>query len=144
MSRNINETEGGETITPTQETVLVELLKGSTQREAAAVGQVTAETVSRWMNNDPVFIASYNQARASMLEAAVNEILDLRKEAIKALRDLVTTADPENEWIRLKAAQAVLGIKIPKIGPTDPADVESVLAKREFDLELSRLANRKY
>ena len=143
MSRKVNETEGGETITPTQEAVLVELLKGSTQREAAKVGQVTAETVSRWLNNDPVFIASYNQARASMLEAAVNEILDLRKEAIKALRDLVTTADPENEWIRLKAAQTVLRIEIPKIGPTNLMDVENELAAKELDLKISRLASGK-
>lgn len=141
MSRKVNEIEGGETITPTQEVVLVELLKGLTQREAAAVGKVTPETVSRWMNNDPVFIVAYNQSRSSMLEAAVNEVLDLRKEAIKALRDLVTNVNPENEWIRLKAAQTVLRIEIPKIGSTNPGEVEKELADREFDLKIIRLAN---
>jgi len=138
--KNVQQNEGGEDwISPAQEKVLFELLKGATQRDAAVAGNVTEHTVGRWMRSDPIFIAAYNQARASMMDAAVNEIIKLRKAAVEALRDLVTDAAPENQWIRLKAAQTVLRIDIPKIGPTDPVDVEIELSSSEREREISRI-----
>ncbi len=70
MSRKINNPQGTALVvrqdgvlTPQQEVVVLQLMGGATQRDAAERGGVTPETVSRWLHQDAQFVAELNRRR---------------------------------------------------------------------------------
>ena len=98
------------------------LLAGQTVTAAAAAVGVARETVSRWRNNDPNFQAAYNAALKSAYDATTARLLDARARAVERLAALV---DSKDEATALKAAAALLRVKVPKPGgPTTAAGVE--------------------
>jgi alpha-beta hydrolase superfamily lysophospholipase len=106
---------------PNQVEALDLLLAGSTVTEAAAALGVARETVSRWRNSDPAFMAAYNAALQSAYDATTARLLDARGKALERLAALV---DSKDEATALKAAAALMRVDIerPK-GNIDPADI---------------------
>lgn len=88
-----------------QESVILALLEGKSQKEAAESAGVSAEQVSRWKASDPLFVAELNRQRAELWEVNRAELLTLAKEARQVVREVLNS---ESESVRLKAALAVL------------------------------------
>lgn len=108
---------------PDQLAALDQLLAGKTVTATAAAVGVARETVSRWRNSDPAFMAAYNAALLSSYEAGQARLLDARARAVERLAVLV---DSTNSTIALKAAALLLRVEVdrPK-GDIDPASIES-------------------
>jgi len=110
-------------ITPQQEAVILELIAGKTQKEAAHAAGVAPETVSRWMKNDYVFIAELNARRKDVWRAHRDALRGLASEAVAAMGDLLKSKD---ERVRLQAASAILRTvrELSPEGHTDPDRIE--------------------
>jgi len=122
-----------------QDQVIVLLLSGKTQREAAQDVGVAEETISRWMNNDAEFVATLNARRHELWQANAEKLRALAAQAIDTLGALLDSGD---EALRLKAATAVLQElrnTQPAIGPTDPESVEVEWRREQRDKELMQL-----
>ena len=108
-----------------QETALHALMSGATQAEAAERAGVARETVWRWLQDDPEFVAALNRIRTGLAESTIDRLRLARFEAIEVLVQLLKSDDPR---LRLLAAQTVLrasgseDLSTP-IGPTDAGDV---------------------
>jgi len=124
MSKNVKENE----LKAKQSLALGLLLMGKTQRETASVMDLAEETISRWMNGDPAFIAAYNSGLQSLYDAGLNELLALRREAIRKLGDKL-----EKGPYQVKAAELILKYTDGRrpAGPTDPAAVDVDLCEAE-------------
>ena len=97
------------------------LLAGQTVTAAAAAVGVARETVSRWRNSDPAFMAAYNAALQSAYEAGQARLLDARGRAVERLAALV---DSPNTNHALKAAALLLRVPmLPPAGDVDPARI---------------------
>jgi hypothetical protein len=98
------------------------LLSGATVTDAAAALDVARETVSRWRNRDPAFIAAYNAALQSAWDTTHGRLLNARGKAIDRLADLI---DSEDQATALRAAVALVRLDQPRpSGDTDPAAIE--------------------
>jgi transposase len=115
-------------LTTQQTAVISHLLAGRTQREAASAVGVSEVTVSRWKRNDPNFIATLNQARKSLFDASNTVLLDIRRDAIQGIRDIIDDAENNTPWERLRAIEIILRYSQPPTGDTDPEQIQ-----REFD-----------
>ena len=112
MSRKINNPQGTALVvredallTPQQEVVVLHLMTGATQRDAAVQAGVTPETVSRWMHQDARFVAELNQRRQALWQAHADSLRSLAGQAISTLEGLLDAGD---ERTRLAAAVAIL------------------------------------
>ena len=88
-----------------QESVILALLEGKSQKEAAESAGVSAEQVSRWKASDPLFVAELNRQRAELWELNRAELLTLAKEARQVVKEVLNS---ESDSVRLRAALAVL------------------------------------
>ncbi len=101
-------------LTPQQETVMLALLSGHTQRRAAQIAGVREETVSRWIHDpEDDFIRLYAARRNSIRDAFEANIASLVPEALGAVKDLMRgedyhAVDAYNPRVRLDAAAVVL------------------------------------
>jgi hypothetical protein len=93
-------------------------------------------TLYRWLDDDPAFIAAYNQARRELAEAVRQQLQSLAGEAVGVLRTILT--GPEVPMgLRLKAALEVLRAATEaEVGPTDAG--EAAVALRERDTQRRR------
>ena len=108
-------------LTPDQAAALDLLLAGQTVTTAAAAVGVARETVSRWRNSDPAFMAAYNAAVKAAYDAGQARLLDARARAVDTLAGLLDSDDPATA---LKAAASLLRVPILEPGgATDPADI---------------------
>jgi hypothetical protein len=108
---------------PKQVEALDLLLSGSTVTEAAAALDLARETVSRWRNRDPAFIAAHNAALQSAWDATHGRLVNARGKAIDRLADLL---DSEDQATALRAAVALVRLDLPRPrGDTDPVAIES-------------------
>ena len=111
------------------------LLAGQTVTAAAAAVGVARETVSRWRNSDPAFMAAYNAALQSAYEAGQARLLDARGRAVERLAALV---DSPNTNYALKAAALLLRVPmLPPAGDVDPAAIEADQALTQVFTRLS-------
>lgn len=94
-------------LTGEQETVLTALLRGDKQVAAAACAKVAPETVSRWLNNDALFVAELARRRAELWDSIADR---LRAEASKAVACLADIASDDGYQApdRIRAAAALL------------------------------------
>lgn len=60
-------------ISAKQEIAIQELMRGSTDSEAANAAGVSRQTVNEWKNSNPEFIAAFNALRNSVNEAVVEK-----------------------------------------------------------------------
>ena len=128
MSKNVKQNNE---LSAQQAQTLALLMGGRTQRETAAELDIAEETISRWKHNDAGFIAAYNEGCQALYDASLVELLELRRAAVKALKEAVDEDQPRHADRRLKAAIAALKIPAPTIGDTDPKDIEQSLNARD-------------
>ena len=118
-------------ITTQQEAVILALLAGSTQKEAAEAAGVAPETVSRWVNNDAVFIAEMNSRRQDLWRAHRDALRGLVAQAVEVVGDLL---ESPSERVRLQSATAILRTArdITPSGPTTPEEVAYLREEAEY------------
>lgn len=109
-----------------QDQVITLLLAGKTQKDAAAEADVAKETVSRWMNGDPAFVATLNTRRRELWGANAQRLRSLAGKAVDTLEGLL---ESENETMRLRAASEILkAVSLARVEPpsgkTNPEDVQ--------------------
>ncbi len=110
-------------LSPDQAAALDLLLAGQTVTATAAAVGLARETVSRWRNSDPAFMAAYNAAIQSAYEAGQARLLDARARAVDTLIGLLDSDDPATA---LKAAASLLRVPIMEPGGAiDPAEIEA-------------------
>lgn len=83
MSQNENE------LTPQQTLAIPHLLHGRSITETADLIGVARQTVSRWLHNDPAFIAAYNAERLAVIEATRSRIINLATVALDVLEGIL-------------------------------------------------------
>jgi hypothetical protein len=112
---------------PKQLEALDMLLSGATVTDAAAALDVARETVSRWRNSDPAFMAAYNAALQSAWDATHGRLLAARGKAIDRLADLL---DSEDQATALRAAVAIVRLDLPR--PDGSTDAATIVRNRAF------------
>jgi len=118
----IETTERGE-LSPQREQVIIALLSGSTQKDAAAAAGVAEETVSRWCNGDPLFIATLNLRRRELWESAADRLRSLTALAIDSLADVLENATDDS--VKLRAALGVLKAgALAQLAPPAPEETD--------------------
>jgi len=134
MSKNGKENQTLGELSPKQAQVLTMLMAGASQREAAGQAGVNEATVSRWMHNDPAFIAAYRAELQSLYDAVTAESLDYRR---TALRILAERLNGDNRPAQVKAAELILKhTAMPRpVGETDPAVIALALEQAARDRE---------
>jgi hypothetical protein len=136
MSKNVKQNNK---LNAQQAQTLALLLAGKTQRETAAALDIAEETISRWKHNDAAFIAAYNEGCQALYDASLVEMLELRRAAVKAIKEAVDDDQPRHADRRLKAAIAALKMPAPTIGDTDPKDIALGLSKKDRDRERAEM-----
>jgi hypothetical protein len=114
------------------------LARGQTVTQSATAAGVDRTTVHRWLRDDPEFIAELNLTHLETADGIRGEIRALASDAVKAVRELVTSplSPPA---VRLKAALAILetvnGMAREAIGMTDAEGIREQRAKAQRDWE---------
>lgn len=89
-----------------QEAVLLAMLSGKSQKEAAEAGGVAPETVSRWLAEPiGVFRDAYSARRSALWKFQESRLRTLGEKAVSVVERAM---DSESEPVRLRAALAVL------------------------------------
>jgi hypothetical protein len=129
VSTVVNENQG---LSVEQERVIELLLAGQSQAAAAREVGIAAETVSRWMSGDAVFVATLNRQRFELWQRSKARLWQLTETALNTVEDIMTSPGV-SDAVKLRAALAVLGAceKAPG-GATEPADVRSGWAMVEM------------
>jgi DNA-binding transcriptional MerR regulator len=96
----------GEIFTRTQERAIGALLTLPTLAEAAQVCGVSEKTLRRWQQQ-PAFKACYSEARARVLEVAINELRQLARDAVRTLGTVAKDAESP-AGARVTASRAIL------------------------------------
>jgi hypothetical protein len=98
-------------LTPSQQAAAEAIVTGATRTDAAGVSR---ETVSRWANHHPGFLAALSRFRNTLATEQADKVLRIRGKALDVIDRQLDSAD-------LDAALAVLrAIPAPDLGPTDP------------------------
>jgi transposase-like protein len=105
------------------------LMQGSNHAHVAEQIGTTPETLSRWMNNDTLFIATLNYQRQAAYESVIQRMRSLAHAAVDALE---TGLESDDENIRLKTAQTILKmISLDHITPPEgPITEHDVVAQQ--------------
>lgn len=107
--------------------VLGSLVRGATITQAAEQAGIDRTTVYRWQKESAVFVAELNRAKSEQLRAIQEELRDLASQAVKTLRDFVSS-DAVSSSVKLRTALAILQasgcLKPEGIGSTDPEKIE--------------------
>lgn len=116
-------------LTDTQRTAIGELVAGATATEAADTAGVTRQTVSKWKNHHPEFIAELNRRRAELIEERTDRMRDIDVTALGVI----------GEHINEGNLDAALGwVKHRKLSDMDeavgPVTATAVLEKRAVEV----------
>lgn len=115
---------------PKQQAALELICTGQTLAEAARVTGVARSTLYRWVKQDPVFRAAYNQWQDEMDESCRASLAGLKGKAARALAAAIEKGDARVAMQLLKG----LGVfEKPRRQVTDPNEV-----KRRRDLEVKK------
>ena len=111
-------------LSPQQETALGLFLAGRTVTEVAEEIGVCRQTVSLWLNQDPLFRATLNARRRELWAGAADQLRALLPQAVEALADALQGPD------RLRAAGIILkatGLADmgPPVGPVATEEIET-------------------
>jgi len=107
MPRNIKNNQEIVSITGQQTQAITLLLAGRPQVEVAAEVGTAPETVSRWLHDNPAFVAAYNAARLELWAANSARLRDLSGKAIDTIAAILQDEN-ESSAVRLRAALMVL------------------------------------
>lgn len=123
MARNVNRAQQTtyEALTPAQAAAVGHLLAGRSGKDTAAAVGVSEETVSRWRNGSPSFVAALNVGRHELHAAELDALRQLRRRALDTLTELLENGE---DATRLRAASLVL--RLDAGAPTGPQTPEQV------------------
>lgn len=98
------------------------LVTGGTQSDAGEAAEVTRQTVSKWQNHHPGFIAELNLRREQLREERTDRIRDLDAQALAVISDAVEQGDRSAamDWLKLRRLNDV---DVTLVGPTRPAEI---------------------
>jgi hypothetical protein len=82
-----------EKLTAQQQRAIDHLITGETVTAVAGEVHLYRSTVHRWLREDSVFQAAYNQRRSELQEAYATRILSLADRAIATVEDAVVNGD---------------------------------------------------
>ncbi len=119
-------------LTPAQLSAINLLATGATITAAAESANVARQTVSEWMNHDPVFQASLNLRRAELWSEQCDRYRAMLPKALDTIEEALNIGGPD----ALKAALTIIrlsGLEQKPTGETEAEDVEITLKKRETD-----------
>ena len=124
------------TLSPTQVTVLAELLAGRTITDAATAAGVDRVTVHRWLREDFAFQAAWNRDRRELHRATYDRLERLTAKATECIEKAV---DRGNVKVALEIVKG-MGVLAPSpIGSEDASELASEAAikaaERRDDLE---------
>jgi hypothetical protein len=125
-------------LTPAQLNAVDLLATGKTVTAAAESANVARQTVSEWMNHDPVFQAALNQRRSELWSEQCDRYRAMLPKALDTVEEALTIGGPD----ALKAALTIIrlsGLELKPTGETEAEDVEITLKKRESDRMFRRL-----
>lgn len=125
-------------LTPAQLSAVNLLATGATVTAAAESADVARQTVSEWLNHDPVFQASLNLRRAELWAEQCDRYRAMLPKALDTVETALTEGGPD----ALKAALTVIrlsGLELKPTGDTDAEDAEITLKTREADRFFRRL-----
>ncbi len=146
MTHNDTEKTGQEQMSTAQLQVLQDLLTGASVTAAAKSGQVSRETVHRWLREDFTFRAVYNKGRREILEEIQDTLLATARQAADTVAKAVADGDVKAALAVLKGVGGLPG-KAPHIGPGDPARLEQevgIAAKEEESMLALRSLTAKF
>jgi hypothetical protein len=118
-----------EQLPPAQLQVLQGLLSGESVSGAAKAGQVSRETVHRWLREDFKFQAAYNRGRREILEEIQDALLVTARDAMEKVAEAVRSGDVRVALTVLKGVGGLEG-RSPRIGSGDPDRLQ-----KEADIE---------
>ncbi len=120
-------------VNPSQERAIEVLLSGGTQQEAAAAAGVSRETVNRWRNRHPGFIAELNQQRHNRALEFQDRLRDMDGKALTIVADALGSGDRAAAlmWIKARTLSAI------STEPSGPRTADEVL-----DVEAANRANQ--
>jgi hypothetical protein len=99
------------------------ILTGKTDREIAETIGVSRETVTRWRNENPVFIAALNHERRQLWDASRNNVHSLVRKAVSVVEHALDQNDTRAALAILKMTGfADTGLHAEEF-PDDPDDV---------------------
>lgn len=131
-------TDGTRQLNSVQERALELLLSGKTVTDTAKEVGVSRQTVSTWLNHDPVFKAELNHRRCELWDGVKQRLTQLAVLAVDVLEESLYSSDPR---VRLHAAIHVLkalrlyGDHYHPHGPTTP---EGVAEERRWTVYWAR------
>lgn len=118
-----------EELSQDQVDVLALLLAGQKQVDAAASVGVAAETVSRWVRHDAVFMAELNRRRLDAWEAQAARLAGLSGQAVDTIAELLASG---SEASKFKAAVAILkGQGLNEVGPPE-GEIDAEAIEKEW------------
>lgn len=115
-------------LTVAQEHALEVLERGRTRQEAADAAGVSRETVSRWDNHHPGFIAERNQRRLDRRRAFADEVRAIDDLALANVRKAVEEGDTAASLVWLRHISPRIAAEEP-IGPTTAEEVIAAKAR---------------
>ena len=127
------------------------LVQGKTDQEAAEEIGVTRETVCRWRNKDPEFVARLNSKRKQVWGSQVDRLRKLASSAVDVLKDNLENA--EDPKLRMKAAVHILksiglyGAGHEPKGSESPREIANMWSKegtQGFELEHNPWEHKDY
>jgi len=123
-----------EQLPPEQQTALELLVGGKAVAETARQVGVSRSTVFRWLKNDPVFRAAYNQWQEEIQSSCQSRLMTMTDKAADALEKSLEGGDGR---LALQLLKGMGMIKERAVGPTD---AEEVRKRNEIEREERRIA----
>lgn len=112
-----------------QRTVVMAMVSGMTQQDAAALASVDPTTVSKWLHV-PEFVAALNVARQDAYAAGMARLTRLQALALDVLEDRLTNGNPVQQE---RAALAVLKFSTKLAMPSGETDAEKMHRDRRYN-----------
>jgi hypothetical protein len=116
-----------------QQTALELLLTGKSIAETARSAGVSRVAIYRWLKHDAAFQAAYNQWHDQLQESCRSRLQALTDKATDALEKALEAGDARAA-LQLLKGMGMIKERMP--GPTEPEEVEKVLAMDEKRREL--------
>jgi len=139
MSRKLTESDKSRQLTPQQELALDALLAGKTDAEAAEAAGVTRQTVNRWKNSNPVFIATMNRRREELWVAVQDRLRQLLFPAIAVLEEALHAEDLKLRVETARYLLKALGIDRLDFHPHGAKTPKEVTAEKEWEQLLENI-----
>lgn len=133
-SKNTSKAE----LSPAQLSAVNLLATGATVTAAAESADVARQTVSEWLNHDPVFQASLNQRRAELWTEQCDRYRAMLPKAFDTIEAALNIGGAD----ALKAALTIVklsGLEFKPKGETEAEDVELTMAERNKSRNLRRM-----